>query len=568
VDRTKLIGAIFRIYYFLKFYPFRNERALRRRAGLHRGFVGIQIDGLSHPHLKQALKKGYLPNIARHLKRGYVLREYMAGLPSSTPAAQAAIFYGDDRGIPAFRWFDKAAGKIISCNDPDHVQYFRERLFENLPGLLAGGSSYSNILDGGAARSIFTVSSPHPQTLFGRFGGPRFLLLIVLHPLRICRMMGASVIEYFTEIYDRRHFLKTRPWRLKEGLFPFIRIFCNVILRELQTFGVIADVYAGVPAIYTTYSGYDELAHHFGPESLPAMKNLKYTDMRIGEIMRMLRHAPGACYELVVLSDHGQTPGYPFENRFGRTLGETVNDFLQNAPSPSVSFGELDFTRVKLNFLREELESRQKGWRYHLYRMTKRYMQKKIDEFVPETTKVDMKKGMIITYSSTLAHLYLTGVERRLCCEEIEERHPGLITFLIGHEGIGFIIVMGKEGEIRLIHGGGESRIVPEGKAALEELDFLKPFGPAEALVPELQRFASGPFCGDIVIFGAYDGTRIACFDNQVGGHGSAGGEQSRPFLILPGGHPLLKRGNLSGYGFLYRDLFSPLLHQKKEPTP
>ena len=85
------------------------------------------------------------------------------------------------------------------------------------------------MLDGDAARSIFTVSSPHPQTLFGRFGGGRLLLLVLLHPLRVCRMVGATVVEYLTELYDRWHFHKTRPWQVSEGLFPLIRIFCNVV---------------------------------------------------------------------------------------------------------------------------------------------------------------------------------------------------------------------------------------------------------------------------------------------------------------------------------------------------
>jgi hypothetical protein len=78
-------------------------------------------------------------------------------------------------------------------------------------------------------------------------------------------------------------------------------------------------------------------------------------------------------------------------------------------------------------------------------------------------------------------------------------------------------------------------------------------------LLPELRRFALDDACGDLVLFGAYDGERIACFDDQVGGHGSIGGEQSRPFLILPAGHPLLRREDLAGHEFLYREVFLPL---------
>ena len=57
-------------------------------------------------------------------------------------------------------------------------------------------------------------------------------------------------------------------------------------------------------------------------------------------------------------------------------------------------------------------------------------------------------------------------------------------------------------------------------------------------------------------MFGAIDEEGITCFDDQVGGHGSVGGEQSRPFIILPLGHPVLSKERLSGYEFLYHDIF------------
>ena len=558
-SQSSFIHRLFRVYYYCKFFPFRKERLERRGTGPAQGFVGIQLDGLSAPHLRQALAAGYLPNIARHLQRGYVLREYRSGLPSTTPAAQGAIFWGDGRGIPAFRWFEKSSGSLISCNDPDHVQRFREKLFGDRKGLLAGGSSYSNMLDGGAARSVFTVSSPHPQTLFGRFGGGRLLLLLLLHPLRVCRMLGASILEYFTDRYDRWHYRKTRPWRVSEGLFLFIRIFCNVILRELQTFGVIADIYAGVPAIYTTYSGYDELAHHFGPGSRPALKNLKYTDKRIGEIMRMLRHAPGARYELIILSDHGQTPGYPFRNRFGATLGEAVSAFLRENQQATVSAGGLDMERVQFGYLEQELEARPSRWRHNLYRSGKDALQRRIRQLVPETLKIDPEGGVVITYSSSLAHLYITGEPRRLNWREVEQAQPLLLLFLSRHRGIGFVMARGDKDDICFFHAGG--RLCFDGKTLpnTEEIAFLRPYGEPVELLTELRRFALDEACGDLSLFGAYDGERIACFDDQVGGHGSIGGEQSRPFLILPAGHPLLRREDLAGHEFLYREVFLPL---------
>ena len=36
------------------------------------------------------------------------------------------------------------------------------------------------------------------------------------------------------------------------------------------------------------------------------------------------------------------------------------------------------------------------------------------------------------------------------------------------------------------------------------------------------------------MLFGTFDGTDIVSFDDQVGAHGSAGGDQVYPFLITP----------------------------------
>jgi len=554
---SDLTEAVFKKYYALKFFPFRRERRERRSSGNDRGLLVLQVDGLACPHLRQALDLGYLPRIARLLEKGFGLREYLASLPSTTPAAQAVFFYGHDGGIPAFRWFDKSTGRLTTCNDPDHVQLFRENLFPRNTGLLAGGSSYSNILDGDAERSVFTVSSPHPQTLFGRFGGGRLILLMVLNPLRVCRMLGATLVEFFTHRLDRWRLRHSETPQVGEGLFTFIRIFCNVILRELQTFGVIADVYAGVPVIYTTFSGYDELGHHFGPGSKQALKNLKYTDQRIGEILRMLRYSPGAEYELVILSDHGQTPGYPFQSRFGATLGEAVSAFLKENQQATVSSGPLEFSRAQLEYLREELDAHTRGWRHRMFRLTKRHLQKKIGELVPETIKVDPEGGVVITYSSSLAHLYITGKPHRLTLEEIQEISPLLLDFLCHHKGIGFLAAVDQTDAVCLLHRNKRVRLddmPPRGK----DLDFLRAYGRIEQLLPELKRFARGPLCGDLILFGAFDGQQIVCFDDQVGGHGSVGGEQQMPFLILRESHPLMARENLSGYGFLYRDLFLP----------
>jgi hypothetical protein len=178
-----------------------------------------------------------------------------------------------------------------------------------------------------------------------------------------------------------------------EGLFPFIRIFCNVILRELQTFGVLADVYAGVPAHLHHLQRLRRAGPSLRAGSQPALKNLRYVDQRIGEIIRAVDHIAAADYTVVILSDHGQTPGYPFQARFGATLGDAVSAFLRENQAATVSAGPLAFTRAQLGYLSDELETRQRGWRYRVYRATKNHIQQKIRDLVPETLKIDHEGG-------------------------------------------------------------------------------------------------------------------------------------------------------------------------------
>jgi hypothetical protein len=370
-------------------------------------------------------------------------------------------------------------------------------------------------------------------------------------------MFFATLVEYWANRKDEWHHRRKRKWQTREGLFPFIRIFCNVILREMQTFGVISEIYSGTPRIYTTYSGYDEIAHHFGPESWPALKNLRYIDRRIGEIIRVIDHVPGADYLLVILSDHGQTPGYPFENRFGATLGDAVSAFLRQNQTASVSSGQLQFTAAQIGYLKDELDARKCSWRQRAYRRTKNYLQEKIRDLVPETLKIDSEGGVVITYSSSLAHLYITGFKKPLNWLEVEEAQPMLLRFLQKHKGIGFVLARGgNQGELMIFHRDGHICVSGNRKFNQYELEFLRPYGAPDDIIETLYRYGLGPRCGDLILFGALDEEGIACFDDQVGGHGSVGGEQSRPFLILPLGHKVFERKRLCGYEFLYHDIF------------
>ena len=75
--------------------------------------------------------------------------------------------------------------------------------------------------------------------------------------------------------------------------------------------------------IYATFSSYDEVAHHSGLERADTMEALRKLDQQFGRIARARRTRRGR-YEVVVLSDHGQTQGATFKQRNGYGLADLV----------------------------------------------------------------------------------------------------------------------------------------------------------------------------------------------------------------------------------------------------
>src|SRR3954470_14470834 len=311
-------------YFGLKYRVFRRER---RPDDGRRGLVMLQIDALAYVELRRAIELGYCPTISRMVREeGHTMRRWFCGLPSATPYCQAGIFYGQNEGIPAFRFYDKREHRVITCNTPSGVQYIRDRI--DAPGALAGGSSYVNLLDGDAQTVAFTVATRERMSAFRRLGGWRMAMLILIHPIRMLRMGFQAALEFLREEYERGvgEFPSKRTH--SEGLFPFIRILSNVVVRELQTMAILLDIYLGVPVVYSTYMQYDELGHHFGPSSWQALRDLRRTDSRIRSIRRMIRGAAGRQYDLVILSDHGMAPSSSYRVLFGEPLGRTVQRIL------------------------------------------------------------------------------------------------------------------------------------------------------------------------------------------------------------------------------------------------
>jgi hypothetical protein len=547
------MGPLLGWYYDLKYRAFRRES--RTRDG-RRGIVALQIDALSYADLRRAMALGYCPTITRLLREdGFHIRRWFSGLPSATPYCQAGIFHGENAGIPAFRFFDKETRQVITCNAPHGVQYIRDRI--HVPGALANGSSYVNLLDGDARTVAFTVATRERMSVYRRLGGTRMLLLIALHPVRVLRMAFQSVVEWLREEWERAASMLVSRATHAEGIFPFVRILSNVIVRELQTMAIVLDVWLGVPVIYSTYMQYDELAHHFGPSSTGALSDLKRTDARIAEIWRMIQDGAPRRYDLVILSDHGMTPAKSYRVLFKESLGTTVTRLMSRGPDGDAILrpgepGEADVLTSAsedseyadvgpgiVESVAQMSRYRHKSWRRALRAVRdwtrSHYGLREI--IFPEKYRVDARHELVVTYSSCLALIYFDDTSVQLTREDImeEPRRAYLYRALLAHPGIGLVATRGDTGvELESPRGRAVIARGSEEVTVLEGSNPLDIYGTSAPVVRSVRDLVLQPNTGDIVLFGAYDGYDIVSFDDQVGAHGSAGGDQVYPFIITP----------------------------------
>src|SRR5207244_3946715 len=122
-----------------------------------------------------------------------------------------------------------------------------------------------------------------------------------------------------------------RPRIDRGGLYPLARPGTTVIARDVVVAALIEDMLAGRPVAYADFLGYDEVAHHSGIERFDTLEVLRSIDQQIGRLWRATQLAPRP-YHLVCLSDHGQTQGWAFANRFGETVEQLVGRLCGGDP--------------------------------------------------------------------------------------------------------------------------------------------------------------------------------------------------------------------------------------------
>jgi hypothetical protein len=515
-----------------------------------RGFVIVEIDGLAYDYLRQALRGGYMPYLHRLLvARRLRLARWRCGLPSTTPASQAGILYGNNWDIPGFRWYDKATGDSIMCKLPGTVRAIQERIATGRAGLLRGGSSYTNMFDGDARLSLFTLSALGRHRLFENVRGLGFLVLFGLSPLRVIRVLVLSLWSWAVYVVKRfATWIRVRP-RGSHFTFlgPLLEIFNNIIFREVTTFSVLVDIYRGMPAIYAAYTGYDEIAHHFGADSREAFRALRGIDNQIRQIDRIRQLYVQREYDLYILSDHGMTPSVPFRWAYGQTLHQFLAEHTGQEVEAGENWDETEgLPEARVHFLLDEIRGLEARGHHPLPAQLLRATRQRLEEHLVSGVlaadwDLSRRGDIAVRNSGSLSHVYLNVTSRPMDLSEIALLYPALLESLIAHEGIG--LVAGRDGQDVVIAGrGGTLWVGPDGKR-LQGQDPLAHLPYPDWAAKQINRMVRFPHAGDLTLLGVWDGEQVISFEEQVATHGGLGGPQDWPFLAFPPGESLAARG-------------------------
>jgi uncharacterized membrane protein YvlD (DUF360 family) len=497
-------------------YSLRVTRRIARRQGARAGtdvpgILYLEIDGLALPVLRDALRDGSAPTMARWIADdGYRLAEWETDLSSQTGASQAGILLGSNEDIPAFRWVEKEAKRMIVCSSTSDCAEIERRHATGVGLLVDGGASRGNLLSGEADETILTVSRAEAE----RRANPGYRAFLA-NGFNVTRAFVLFWWEVALELAAaaRASRRDVRPRGHRGGVYPLMRATMCVIVRDLIVFGVLTDMMRGRPAVYATFSSYDEVAHHSGLERADTLEALRKLDQQFARIARARAYAPRP-YEIVVLSDHGQTQGATFKQRHGYGLDELVERSLSRGRVSGYAGGDEQSSMV-----------------HHAVNEATGTTKKK------ERPKNDVAgRDVVVLGSGNLGLVYLMELDRRLTGEEIDERHPALIPALREHPHIGWLLVRSAE-HGAVVLGPRGVHYLDEGR--VEGSDPLAPFAPGAAR--HLLRTDGFAHVADIMVGSFYDPVldEGCAFEELICFHGGLGGPQTRAFILAPAALPL-----------------------------
>jgi len=472
-----------------------------------RGLILIQVDGLSFSHFQRGLESGRMPFLKK-LKESehYGVRHHYSGVPSCTPAIQGELFYGVKQCVPAFKFRDHVSGEVLIFYESHTACMVEERLRQKTPGLLEGGSSYSNIFSGGAKNNAhFCVASIGWHAFFKALNPYSLVVLCLLNLGGFLRLVFGGLFEFVLAVRDCiEGTLKGYGFR-DEFKFILSRLFATVIIRELVTLGAVLDIARGLPLIHVNYFSYDEHAHRRGPSSCFALATLPGIDRRIRRIGEAARNALARDYDVWIYSDHGQEEVVPYEAENGVSVESAIQCvFRQILPDAAGKSQESEPGKSKAGC-----------------RDLQRRLKRKQPAETPQPALED-DGCLTVTAQGPVGFIYpprgLTFAEKeKLAVALTEQAHIPLVLTLLEGDKVAAFTPAGK------FH-------LPDDAKILAGADHLFP----EQIGQELASLCRHPDSGAFVISGWRKEGRSVSFPFEYGSHAGPGPQETDGFAFLP----------------------------------
>ncbi len=496
------------------------DRAVRRfrrgeaPAWTQRRLLIVQIDGLSRTVLECGLETGCTPFLGKLLKsRRHRLQPMSVGVPTSTPAFQMAAMYGVRPDIPGFHYYDRDRRGDIHFPRAGHAAYVEDKLARGCRGILDGGAAYGCCFTGGAACNFFTFTSLTRPSGRGLISALSPFVVVAWVAAKNLALTASEIVKAVPVLIARfgRH---RNGWRWLQ-----IKLLMSIWVRNFFTLAASRDIYAGVPAIYVNYLGYDEMAHAFGPRSRRAMQALHEIDQSIGQLWAVMRRVPEHDYDAYVLADHGQSSCKPYTVvTKGKPFERWVFDTYLNPARASVP----DAPRVGL---RQGVRARRAGTPALIQHFMNYIDEDYFRRFDPEAYEHD---GVRAISAGPNAFIYDLHADAPLSGAALERRFPGLAEKLSTSSGIGFVLARSANGTALCYWRGNCCTLTQDNPG---------PFaGRADAVsvVEGLVGLMKMPSAGDLVIFGTDTADGTVSFISEHGAHAGPAWDEMQTFIICP----------------------------------
>ncbi len=490
-------------------------------------FLFLEIDGLAGPILEQAMEQGYAPNMKAWKEQGgYELTVWEPDLSCQTGASQAGILLGNNENIPAFRWWDKAQQKMMVVSSMSSARELEAELSRGTGLLQLDGASRFNVFTGGASDSIGTFSN-----LSLGAGSTRYWAYF-LNPYSFARLLSLFVQDVFREWWEefQQKRQNVEPRLDRPFTYAFTRSGTTAAQLEVARFMVISDMFRGKPSAYYTLFAYDEVAHHTGIDREYTFKVIKNIDRIFGHFQELTKEAPRPTH-LVVLSDHGQTQGATFLQRYGLTLADLVENSLPSSESVQSALSSEETTSHFNATLTEMVNSDSRAGRLTARVLNGQTEDGKVSLGEDYDITPSEEGEVIVLASGNLGLISFTRWKERMTLGEITRAFPNLVSSLVTHPGVGFVMINDQEDGGVVI---GENGLHFLDTDQVEGENPLEPYGPLAAQL--LRRTNGFTTCPDILAISTYwpETGENAAFEELIGNHGGLGGMQRHPFVLHP----------------------------------